>query len=67
MAAERILVVDDDELNREYVEEVLLQEGYEVVTAADAFEALDILKKETLTFPLCNFAHISRGFLRYTS
>lgn len=47
MAAERILVVDDDELNREYVEEVLLQEGYEVVTAADAFEALDILKKET--------------------
>lgn len=35
-----ILVVDDDELNREAIEEILVDEGYDVLTAAHGQEAL---------------------------
>ncbi len=43
---EKILIVDD-ELNMRLVLKALLnKEGYEVVTAADGFDALKILKGE---------------------
>ena len=40
----RILVVDDEELNREYMSELLEEKGYRVETAADGFEALTRLR-----------------------
>ncbi len=45
MAAERILVVDDEESNREFLQEVLLHEGYAVVTAADGCAGLQLLEQ----------------------
>ena len=40
MAAIRALVVDDDDLSREMLAEVLARDGYEVMVAADGSEAL---------------------------
>ncbi len=45
MTAERILVVDDEESNREFLQELLTQEGYEVETAADGFAGLEFLAR----------------------
>jgi DNA-binding NtrC family response regulator len=45
-AKARILLVDDEELNREYLSELLEEEGYPVKTAADGREALDLLRAE---------------------
>jgi DNA-binding NtrC family response regulator len=45
MAAERILVVDDEEANREFLQELLLHEGYEVATATDGFAGLQLLEQ----------------------
>ncbi len=42
----RILLVDDEELNREYLSELLEDEGYPVKTAADGHEALELLRSE---------------------
>ncbi|HXG21715.1 MAG TPA: response regulator [Methylomirabilota bacterium] len=39
----RILVVDDDQISREGVAEVLSDEGYEVAVAADGHEAIALL------------------------
>ena len=39
----RILVVDDDESIRQFIEMALTDEGYEVRTAADGQAALDVL------------------------
>lgn len=39
----RILVVDDDQVSREGVAEVLSDEGYEVAEAADGHEAIALL------------------------
>ena len=41
-----ILVVDDEPVLREVVGEVLRDEGYAVVEAADGHEALDLLRSE---------------------
>jgi len=43
MSKKRILVVDDDQISREGVSEVLCDEGYEVAVAADGHEALTVL------------------------
>ena len=40
MTKKRILVVDDEQLSREGVAEVLADEGYEVATASDGHEAV---------------------------
>jgi DNA-binding NtrC family response regulator len=47
MAAERILVVDDEELNRDLLQQILEREGYEVAIAANGQEALALLRQET--------------------
>jgi DNA-binding NtrC family response regulator len=46
MGGERILIVDDEEINREFLQEVLTHQGYDVRTAANGLLALDILKRE---------------------
>lgn len=47
MAAERILVVDDEEMNRDLLQQILTREGYEVETAASGQEALALLRDTT--------------------
>jgi len=42
----RILLVDDEELNREYLAELLEEEGYNVKAASDGREALDLLRAQ---------------------
>ena len=44
MAAERILVVDDEEANREFLYELLTYEGYEVETAADGLTGISLIE-----------------------
>jgi pilus assembly protein CpaE len=40
----RILVVDDTELNLKMVSAILVKDGYEVITARNGFEALELIK-----------------------
>ncbi len=42
----RILVVDDEESIREFLEIMLRKEGYEVTTAEDGAKGLEIIKKK---------------------
>ena len=42
-----VLVVDDDVINLLAVAETLRQDGYEVLTAANGREALEILERQT--------------------
>jgi len=44
----RILVVDDEESIREFLEIMLKKEGYEITTAADGLIAKEILSKKTV-------------------
>lgn len=46
MGVEKVLVVDDDMLGREYLSETLLRNGYEVVSASDGQQALARVSKE---------------------
>ncbi|MBE7444448.1 MAG: sigma-54-dependent Fis family transcriptional regulator [Planctomycetia bacterium] len=46
MSVEKILVVDDDILGREYLGETLTRCGYEVVSASDGMQALAKVMKE---------------------
>jgi DNA-binding NtrC family response regulator len=46
MGGERILIVDDEEINREFLQEVLTHQGYDVKTAANGVKALELLKQE---------------------
>ena len=48
MNERKILVVDDEEPVRDILQEAFAQENYTVFTAADAQEALAILKKENI-------------------
>lgn len=50
--ARRILLVDDDEDMRNLLAEVLSDEGYEVIQAANGAEALVLLHRETFTVML---------------
>ncbi|MBE0476850.1 MAG: response regulator [Coriobacteriia bacterium] len=52
MAGERILVVEDTELLRRIYADKLAQEGYEVTTASDGLEALDIVRSEPVDLVL---------------
>lgn len=42
----RILVVDDDKNTRKYIEAVLTEENYTVLTATNGKEALDVMERE---------------------
>ncbi len=44
----KILVVDDDDLIRDLLFEILDSSGYEVISAANGNQALDILKQQTV-------------------
>ena len=44
--AHRILVVDDEEMIRGLLRDILTGEGYEVVTAADGQEAIELIEQE---------------------
>ena len=50
MGSERILVIDDEERNREFLKEFLQVEGFDLETANDGREALEIL--ENMDFDL---------------
>ncbi len=50
MTQKTILLVEDDFLNRRLSKKVLLENGYEVFEAKNTQEALEILKKESITF-----------------
>lgn len=45
MAVERILVVDDEEMNRDLLQQILTRAGYEVVTASSGEAALELLQR----------------------
>jgi two-component system cell cycle response regulator DivK len=45
MSGERILIVDDNPQNLKLARVLLLDEGYEVVTAIDAEDALEVLAR----------------------
>jgi CheY-like chemotaxis protein len=47
MTAKRILVIDDEDLIREIVKEMLEAEGYVVFTAANGKEGLRLFRKES--------------------
>ncbi|MBI1860868.1 MAG: sigma-54-dependent Fis family transcriptional regulator [Deltaproteobacteria bacterium] len=47
MNVARILIVDDEESIREFFEIMLKREGYQVLTAGNGVEALEILKKQS--------------------
>lgn len=42
----KILIVEDDELNRKLFQSILFEAGYDVLVASDGDEALEIIKKE---------------------
>ena len=44
---EKILVIDDEADVRTYLKSVLKKEGYEVLTAENGFEGLEVAKKNT--------------------
>lgn len=46
MGGERILIVDDEEINREFLQEVLTHQGYDVKTARNGRVALELLRQE---------------------
>lgn len=50
MPNKTILIVEDDFLNRRLTKKVLIENGYEVFEAKNAKEAVEILKKESVTF-----------------
>ncbi len=47
MVAERILVVDDEVMNRDLLQQILVRAGYEVSTAADGETAIAMLRQGT--------------------
>lgn len=44
----RILVADDDEIARDVISAILLEEGYTVLTARDGIEAIKLLRVENI-------------------
>lgn len=42
----KVLIVDDDAVTRRLLSEVLLQNGYEVITAKDGIDAINVVRQE---------------------
>lgn len=55
----KILVVDDTPVIRDLLEELLVADGYEVVTACDGLEALRIIGKGDIDLVFCDI-HMPR-------
>ncbi len=57
----RILIVEDDSMTRKAIEHRIKMDGYDVLSAADGKEALEILKKEDIDFMITDLhmPHIS--------
>ena len=47
-AKTKVLVVDDEEIMREFLADVLKDEGYDVTTASSGIMALELIEKETV-------------------
>ena len=47
MAKERVLIVDDEKNIVSSLQEILNDEGYEIVTAEDGLDALEIVQSDT--------------------
>lgn len=47
MVMTKVLIVDDDEEIRSLLEDMLMEEGFQVGTARDGQEALDLLEQES--------------------
>ena len=58
-----ILVVDDERVIREGCRRLLAQEGYEVLTAENGKEALDLLSTESPDLILCDLVMPVMGAL----
>jgi sigma-B regulation protein RsbU (phosphoserine phosphatase) len=56
VAPARLLVADDDVLNRQVLQRRLEAEGFQVVTAVDGREALEALRREAFDLVLLDFA-----------
>ena len=52
MSQESILIVDDDEKIREFLSDILEEEGYEITTAEDGEKAIDLLKNRNFQLVL---------------
>ena len=52
MSQESILIVDDDEKIREFLSDILKEEGYEITTAEDGEKAIDLLKNRNFQLVL---------------
>jgi two-component system, NtrC family, nitrogen regulation response regulator NtrX len=50
----KILVVDDEELIRETLRDILEHEGYKVEEASDGFQAINLIKKNKFDVILCD-------------
>ena len=48
MTSYRILIVDDEEFSRVFLESHLVNQGYEVFSAANGYEALSLLETQTM-------------------
>jgi len=50
----KILIVDDEELIRETLADILVHEGYQVEEASDGFQAVNLIKKNRFDLVLCD-------------
>jgi len=56
---QRILVVDDSEINRKILTKILTSLGYQVFSASDGVEAVKLVTSQTKTYFSCIFMDIS--------
>ena len=61
MSNETILVVDDNEANRDMLSRRLEKQGYRVITAEGGAEALDLIKEFRCDLALLRYAAEDRG------
>ena len=61
----RTLVVDDEQKVLNVIEAYLIKEGFEVLTASDGEEALNIFKNEQISYCSFCFSLFIRFFCHY--
>jgi CheY-like chemotaxis protein len=64
MSSKKIVVADDDRVGRELIREVLEMSGYEVIEAADGFEAVRRVREaapDLVLVDIRSLAGIARG------